>query len=662
MSSLGELFFSLGLDSKEFDKAIDEAKKKVAELDSGSKIKLQLDVEHLKSQIQEATKSISANGVSINTKVNTERIENLRRLLEESKQQAKELEAAIANASTPPSIKAMKQRELQDVTRRIAEQEARLQSKTGTSVTAPPVPVRTVLDAESVNVVRMQLAKFGEPITAKVSVEYDIEKLQATQAVLKSLEKRIGVAVDAPTSNSEASSSIAELSRRIEALGKATEKISKQAVGRRSVASIEEEEMRRYNSQLQRLEEGVRKWQNVKAKIESSKIDKSSDNYKNAIRLIDAYIDKLVEAQKQAGKFTNRELTGMLGQTASGEIAKTGRLVAQQKSDEQTIRNNLVKEQAQIQRLEEGVRRIQNVIAKLNATDVDKSGSGYKQAISLLNDYIDKLNTAKRLAGSFSKREMAGMLGQTMSGEIAEAERLVAAQRKLEQSKKESSKSAAQAEKEEIQLKRAKLQLEKELANLGKAKAQQQRATLQKDRESVRLKKEQVSLQKRLGAEIKKTNTWASQFRNYLTNIFSIYSISRFIRNLYTIGGEFQKQQIALRSMIGDYDKANAIFERMKTLSVKSPFTFSELASYTKQMAAYGIEYENLYDTTKRLADISAGVGVDMGRLILAYGQVRSAEVLRGQELRQFTEAGIPLVSELAKRLSVVRGEAVKVG
>lgn len=155
---------------------------------------------------------------------------------------------------------------------------------------------------------------------------------------------------------------------------------------------------------------------------------------------------------------------------------------------------------------------------------------------------------------------------------------------------------------------------------------------------------------------------WAGQLSNQFANLISVYSLERFVRSLYTIGGEFQKQQIALRTMIGDAEKGNVVFERMKDLAVKSPFTFSDLASYTKQMAAYGIEYEELYDTTKRLADISAGVGVDMSRLILAYGQVRSAEVLRGQELRQFTEAGIPLVAELAKRLSEVRGEAVKVG
>lgn len=154
----------------------------------------------------------------------------------------------------------------------------------------------------------------------------------------------------------------------------------------------------------------------------------------------------------------------------------------------------------------------------------------------------------------------------------------------------------------------------------------------------------------------------ARELKNQIANVYSIYTLERFVRGLYTIGGEFQKQHIALTSILGDSMKAETIFNRIKDLAVVSPFQFKELASYTKQLSAYSIPYEELYDTTKRLADISAGVGVDMGRIILAYGQVRSAAFLRGQELRQFTEAGIPLVDELAKRFTILENKVVSAG
>lgn len=154
----------------------------------------------------------------------------------------------------------------------------------------------------------------------------------------------------------------------------------------------------------------------------------------------------------------------------------------------------------------------------------------------------------------------------------------------------------------------------------------------------------------------------AVQLRNQLANIYSVYAAERFLTSIIEIGGEFQKQRVALQTMFQDATKADVLFGQIKELSVESPFEFKELAGYTKQLAAFNIPYEEMYDTTKRLADISAGVGVDMGRIILAYGQVRSAEFLKGTELRQFTEAGIPLLQQLADKFTELEGRVVSVG
>lgn len=142
----------------------------------------------------------------------------------------------------------------------------------------------------------------------------------------------------------------------------------------------------------------------------------------------------------------------------------------------------------------------------------------------------------------------------------------------------------------------------------------------------------------------------------------SLYGIERILKSVITIGGQFEVQHVALQNILGDLNQANALFGQLQTLAVESPKTFMELTAYTKQLSAYQIPYEELYDTTKRLADLSSGLGVDMSRLILAYGQVRSASVLRGQELRQFTEAGIPLVEKLAEKFSDLNGKAITTG
>lgn len=153
-----------------------------------------------------------------------------------------------------------------------------------------------------------------------------------------------------------------------------------------------------------------------------------------------------------------------------------------------------------------------------------------------------------------------------------------------------------------------------------------------------------------------------NQISNAAGIYFSVYQVGAFVKNLALVSGEFEMQKISLENILQDVDAANKLFGQIKGLSVVSPFEFKDLVGYAKQLSAFSIPANELYDTTKRLADVSAGLGVDMGRIILAYGQVRSASVLRGQELRQFTEAGIPLVDELAKKFGELEGRVVSAG
>ena len=139
------------------------------------------------------------------------------------------------------------------------------------------------------------------------------------------------------------------------------------------------------------------------------------------------------------------------------------------------------------------------------------------------------------------------------------------------------------------------------------------------------------------------------QLKRALTAIFSVSAIKGYINKLVEVRGEFEMQHKSLQVLIQDVDKANKLWDKTVALAVKSPFRVKDLVTYTKQLAAYRVETDKLYDTTKMLADVSSGLGVDMNRLILAYGQVKAANFLRGTELRQFTEAGIPMLDELAK-------------
>ena len=152
------------------------------------------------------------------------------------------------------------------------------------------------------------------------------------------------------------------------------------------------------------------------------------------------------------------------------------------------------------------------------------------------------------------------------------------------------------------------------------------------------------------------------QLRNEFLGLYSIYAAQNFLRAVVDIGGELENQKIAMASILQDEGKATTIFNQIKKLAVASPFGVMDLNQYAKQLSAYSIPYNELYDTMKRLADISAGVGVDMGRIILAFGQIKAAKFLKGTELRQLTEANIPMVDKLAERFSKLEGRMVSAG
>lgn len=166
-----------------------------------------------------------------------------------------------------------------------------------------------------------------------------------------------------------------------------------------------------------------------------------------------------------------------------------------------------------------------------------------------------------------------------------------------------------------------------------------------------------ISSYSRIAEAGRHANTITIQFQQQLSNFTGLYGLEHILKSVITIGGQFEVQHVALQNILGDMQEANVLFGQLQELAVESPKTFQELTAYAKQLSAYQIPAGELFDTTKRLADMSSGLGVDMSRLILAYGQVRSAAVLRGQELRQFTEAGIPLVQALADKFTQMNGK-----
>lgn len=151
-------------------------------------------------------------------------------------------------------------------------------------------------------------------------------------------------------------------------------------------------------------------------------------------------------------------------------------------------------------------------------------------------------------------------------------------------------------------------------------------------------------------------NTYLSHLIQRMAAYAGVSYVGNFLTNVREVTAQFELQRISLGAIIQDQQRANQLFEEIKTFALKSPVKILDLTKYTKQLAAYKIGVDELFDTTKRLTDISVGLGVSMDRIVLMYGQIRATGYLRASEVRQATEAGIPLVEELANKLSKANG------
>ena len=210
-------------------------------------------------------------------------------------------------------------------------------------------------------------------------------------------------------------------------------------------------------------------------------------------------------------------------------------------------------------------------------------------------------------------------------------------------------------------------ELQRAMAKKLNKDVQQADEKLRLQQERVRQANERILLsQQRITEQIGRSGKAYRDLGGYVDRLikriavyYSLGQVSNFLTSVREVTAQFELQRISLGAILQNQENANALFSQIKTFALTSPVKILDLTKYTKQLAAYKIGYDELFDTTKRLTDVSVGLGVAMDRVILAYGQVRATGYLRASEIRQFTEMGVPIVEELSKKLTQMNGELV---
>lgn len=243
----------------------------------------------------------------------------------------------------------------------------------------------------------------------------------------------------------------------------------------------------------------------------------------------------------------------------------------------------------------------------------------------------------------------------------------------LETNKKEladTNKKTKEYEKELDQLKTA----EKE--NGTATKEQKARmAELEKEIDKARtraaqLKTEQIDLKNGLKETTKElknhksgissVSTEMNKLKTMVTGFIAAYGGKKLWEMLIGSNAEMEQYTTSLEVMLGSAEKASAMIAEMREFAAKTPLTLDNVISSGTMLMSYGVDESSLIDTMTKLGDLASGNAEKMDRITLAYGQMLAKGKVTGEELRQMTEAGVPLQTALAESIGVTGEEFSK--
>lgn len=180
-----------------------------------------------------------------------------------------------------------------------------------------------------------------------------------------------------------------------------------------------------------------------------------------------------------------------------------------------------------------------------------------------------------------------------------------------------------------------------------------------------RLRQEQNKLLSS-NAQMTRSNNYLAQSFGYIRNrivyALTLGAITNFAKQLVEVRGQYELLERSLGVLLNSFERGSQVFQKLNQMAIESPFTLMELAGAAKQLTAYNFAADEVVETTRRLADISAALGVPMERLTYNLGQIRAQTVLNARDARDFANAGLPIVKSLSDYYTELEGKIVSTG
>ena len=156
------------------------------------------------------------------------------------------------------------------------------------------------------------------------------------------------------------------------------------------------------------------------------------------------------------------------------------------------------------------------------------------------------------------------------------------------------------------------------------------------------------------------TRSW-NYMKNRLAFYFTVGATTQFVKQIIDVRAQYEMTERAIGILINSAERGTQIFNELSQMALVSPYTLIELSNAAKQLTAYDVAAKDVVDTTRRLADMSAAVGLPIERLTYALGQIKAYGYLNNRDARMFANAGIPLIQQLSDYYTKLEGRMVSV-
>lgn len=121
-----------------------------------------------------------------------------------------------------------------------------------------------------------------------------------------------------------------------------------------------------------------------------------------------------------------------------------------------------------------------------------------------------------------------------------------------------------------------------------------------------------------------------------------------------SMAADLERSTVSFTRLLGSADAADKKLRSLQEFAAKTPYTFTELINYEKRLLALGFQADKTREVLTTVGDTASGLGLDnegMGRLIKAFGDIKTKAVLSTQEMKQFAEVGVGAYQILAKEI-----------